>query len=80
MQVPRVEDMVREEREPKRPHPQVPEDSLSQFLENEPDLIKWSKSSPAAAFRCAAEGTLADLGKRYSSVDLQHKALEWRGA
>jgi hypothetical protein len=38
MQVPRVEDMVREEREPKRPHPQVSEDSLAEFLENESNL------------------------------------------
>jgi len=43
-------------------------------------LVKRSKKSPAAEFRCAAEGTLAELGKRYSSVELQHKALEWRGA
>jgi hypothetical protein len=43
-------------------------------------LVKRSKKSPATAFRCAAEGTLAELGKQYSSVELQHKALEWRGA
>ena len=42
MQVPRVEDMVREEREPGRPPSQVSEDSLSQFLENEPDLYSIS--------------------------------------
>ncbi|GEM_PF-2816006 len=35
-------------------------------------LVKRSKKSPAAAFRCAAEGTLAELGKWYSSVELQH--------
>lgn len=43
-------------------------------------LVKRSKKFPAAVFRCEAEGTLAELGKRYSSVELQHKALEWRGA
>ena len=44
------------------------------------ELVKRSKRSPPASFRCAAEGTLAELGKRYSSVELQHKALEWREA
>ena len=24
------------------------------------------------------EGSLSDLGKKYTSVDLQHKASEWR--
>ena len=27
---------------------------------------------------CIAEGSLEEPGSRYSSVDLQHKALEWR--
>jgi len=44
------------------------------------ELVKRSKNSPPRAFRCAAEGTLAELGKRCSSVDLQHKAMEWRKA
>ncbi len=34
--------MVTEKREPKTPQSQVPEDSLSQFLENEPDLYTIS--------------------------------------
>ena len=40
------------------------------------ELVRRSKRSPAAAFRCAAEGTLAELGKRYSSVDLQHISFD----
>ena len=44
------------------------------------ELVKRSKRVPPTTFRCAAEGTLAELGKRYSSVDLQHKVLEWREA
>jgi hypothetical protein len=44
------------------------------------ELVKRSKKASYKSFRCAAEGTLAELGTRYSSVDLQHKALEWRGA
>jgi len=31
-------------------------------------------------YRFAAAGSLAYLGTRYSSVELQHKAWEWRGA
>jgi hypothetical protein len=44
------------------------------------ELVKRSKRVNPTTFRCAAEGTLAELGKRYSSVELQHKALEWREA
>lgn len=42
------------------------------------ELVKRSKKTPYTSFRCAAEGTLSELGARYSSVELQHKALEWR--
>lgn len=42
MQVTRVEDLVMEEREPERPPIKVSEDSLSEFLENEPDLYSLS--------------------------------------
>ena len=30
-------------------------------------------------FRFDWEGALADLGNQYTSVELQHKALEWWG-
>ena len=42
------------------------------------ELVRRSKRAPPPSFRCAAEGTLAELGKRYSSVELQHKAMKWR--
>jgi hypothetical protein len=43
------------------------------------ELLKRSKRTSAASFQCVAEGTLEEPGTRYSSLDLQHKALEWRG-
>ena len=43
------------------------------------ELVKRSKKRSSQPFRCAAEGTLEELGTRYLSVELQHKALEWRG-
>jgi len=42
------------------------------------ELVKRSKKRSSKTFRYAAEGTLADFGTRYSFVDLQHMALEWR--
>lgn len=44
------------------------------------ELVKRSKKAQPTSFKYAAEGTLAELGKRYSSVELQHKAMEWREA
>jgi len=44
------------------------------------ELVKRSKKTGYKSFRCAAEGTLSELGTRYSSVDLQHQAQEWREA
>ncbi len=42
------------------------------------ELVRRSKRRPSTPCRCVAEGTLDELGKHYSSVDLQHKAHEWR--
>ena len=42
------------------------------------ELVRRSKKRSQSSFRCVAEGSLAYLGTRYSSVDLQHKANEWR--
>jgi hypothetical protein len=50
----------------------VPPDLREEAILYIDQLVKRSKKSPAAAFRCAAEGTLAELGKWYSSVELQH--------
>ncbi len=58
----------------------LPPDLREEAIHYIDQLIKRSKRAPPAAFRCAAEGTLAELGKRYSSVELQHMSLEWREA
>jgi hypothetical protein len=58
----------------------LPPDLRAEAINYIDELVKRSKKRSSKTFRCAAEGTLADLGARYSSVDLQHKALEWRGA
>lgn len=58
----------------------LPPDLREQAIHYIDELVKRSKRAPTSPFRCAAEGTLADLGKRCSSVELQHKALEWREA
>jgi len=54
--------------------PDLREDAM-QYID---ELVKRSKRASPTSFRCVAEGTLAELGTRYSSVDLQHKAMEWR--
>ena len=54
----------------------LPPDLREEAVHYIDELVRWSKRSPAAAFRCAAEGTLAELGKRYSSVDLQNKSFD----
>ncbi len=58
----------------------LPPDLREEAIHYIDKLVKRSKRSPPAPFRCAAEGTLAELGKRFSSVELQHKAMEWREA
>jgi len=58
----------------------LPPDLREEAIHFIDELVKHSKRSPPTSFRCAAKGTLAELGKRYSSVELQHKALEWREA
>ena len=58
----------------------LPPDLRAEAIHYIDELVKRSKMRSSKPFRCAAEGTLAELGSKYSSVDLQHKALEWRGA
>jgi hypothetical protein len=58
----------------------LPPDLREEAIHYVNELVKRSKKGKPATFRCAAEGTLAELGKRYSSIELQHKAMEWREA
>jgi hypothetical protein len=51
----------------------LPPDLRADAIHYIDELVKRSKKRSSKTFRCAAEGALADLGTRYSSVDLQHK-------
>lgn len=54
----------------------LPPDLRKEAVHYIDELVRRSKRSPAAVFRCAAEGALAELGKRYSSVELQHISFD----
>ena len=41
-------------------------------------LQKYPQPKKSAQFRFDWEGGLSDLREQFTSVDLQHKALEWR--
>jgi hypothetical protein len=58
----------------------LPPDLREEAIHYIDELVKRSKRAPSTPCRCVAEGTLAELGSQYSSVELQHKALEWREA
>jgi hypothetical protein len=58
----------------------LPPDLREEAIHYINELVKRSKKAQPTSFKCAAEGTLAELGKRYSSIELQHKAMEWREA
>ena len=54
----------------------LPSDLQVEAIQYIDELVKRSKRKSPALFRCAAEGALAELGTRYSSVDLQHIVAE----
>jgi len=58
----------------------LPPDLREEVIHYINELVKRSKKVKPTTFKCAAEGTLAELGKRYSSIELQLKAMEWREA
>ena len=58
----------------------LPPDLQEAALRYIDEILKRSNRKTPATFRCAAEGALAELGTRCSSVELQHRASEWRGA
>ena len=43
------------------------------------ELMARTENKQARKFRFDWEGALADLRDKYTSVELQHKALEWWG-
>jgi len=56
----------------------LPPDLREEAIHYIDELVRRSKQASPQTFRCAAEGTLAELGKRVSSVELQHKEYERR--
>lgn len=58
---------------------QLPEDLRKEILDYMEFLLKKYdvKKSETAKFKFDWEGGLADIGKQFTSVELQHRALEW---
>jgi len=58
---------------------ELPENSKREVLDYiEFMLHKYGKKTKRGKFRFDWEGGLSDLKEEYTSVELQHKALEWR--
>ena len=58
---------------------ELPEDLKKEVLNFIEFLLqKHKKSEKREKFRFDWEGGLLELREKYSSVELQHKALEWR--
>ena len=60
---------------------ELPEDLEEEVLLHIQSLLqKNGRTSKKKRFRFNWEGGLSDLREKYTSVELQHKASEWRGA
>lgn len=59
---------------------ELPEDLRKEILDYLEFLLeKYKGEKPAAKkFKFDWEGGLAEIPEKFTSVDLQHKALEWR--
>ena len=59
---------------------ELPEDLRREVLDYIEFLLKKYKSaeSKARKFKFDWEGGLSDIGENLTSVELQHKALDWR--
>ena len=55
----------------------LPPDLQNDVLNYIDTLYRRSQQAGTGKFRFAWEGCLSHLGTRYSSVDLQHKVLDW---
>ena len=49
---------------------------VEQFVD---ELLEKREESPPKKFKLDWEGALGDLRDKYTSVELQHKILEWWG-
>lgn len=58
---------------------ELPEDLRKEVFDYIEFLLqKHNKKAKRKKFKFDWEGGLSELKKKYSSVELQHKALEWR--
>jgi hypothetical protein len=55
----------------------LPPDLQQNVLDYIESLSRQSERTATGRFTFAWEGCLSHLKKKYSSVDLQHKALDW---
>ena len=58
---------------------QLPPDLLPTVEHFVDELLQKHEKSPPREFKFDWAGALSDLRDRYTSVELQHKALEWWG-
>ncbi len=59
---------------------ELPEDLKQEVLDYIEFLLqKYGGKAKKGKFRFDWEGGLSDLGEKYTSVELQHKALDLRG-
>jgi len=58
---------------------ELPEDLKKEVMDYIEFLLeKYGKRTKKKKFKFDWEGGLSDLKEKYNSVELQHKALEWR--
>ncbi len=58
---------------------ELPEDLRKEVLDYIDFLLhKYKKKTKKRKFKFDWEGGLSELKEKYTSVELQHKALEWR--
>ncbi len=58
---------------------ELPEDLEKEVLDYVEFLLyKYGKKTKRGSFKFDWEGGLSDLKEKYTSVELQHKASEWR--
>jgi len=58
---------------------ELPEDLEKEILDYIEFLLhKYGKKTEKKGFKFDWEGGLSDLKDEYTSVELQHKAMEWR--
>ena len=57
----------------------LPPDAQRQVEQFVDSLVERQKNKPAGTLKLRWRGALRDLRDKYTSVELQHKVLEWWG-